>query len=98
MVPILPIVAGASFGASFIWDLYSQWKNYQYQKGVLDENERYWKDYVRNTGVKPRYPYRSGMYQNSAFLYSGLVRTHTSLVGYGVSETRRGKRGEWLYR
>lgn len=98
MVPILPIVAGVSFGVGIASDLYSQWKNYQYQKGVLSENERFWKDYIRNTGVKPRYPYRSGMYQNSAFLYSGLVRTHTSIADYGVSQYRKGNRGEWLYR
>lgn len=79
----LPVIAGASFAAGAISDLYSQWSNYNYQKAALDENERYWNDYIRNTGVKPRYPYRSGMYQNSAFLYSGLVRSHTSLIDSG---------------
>lgn len=93
MVPWLPIVAAASFGVSAISDLYSQWKNYQFQSGALQENERYWQDYYRNTGVKPRYPYRSGYYQNSAFLYSGLVRSHTSLVE-GAGRRSNG----WLYK
>lgn len=93
MVPWLPIIAGVSFGVSTVSELYSQWKNYQYQKGALQENERYWQDYYRNTGVKPRYPYRSGYYQNSAFLYSGLVRSHTSLVDSATSRA-----GRWLYK
>lgn len=95
MVAWLPIIAGVSFGVSAISDLYSQWKNYQYQSGALKENERYWQDYYRNTGVKPLYPYRSGYYQNSAFLYSGLVRSHTSLVD---SATSRSRSGGWLYK
>lgn len=83
LVPIIPIIAGVSFGASTIYDIYTNWKNLQYQKGALDENRRYWDDYIRNTGVQPRYPYRSGLYQNTSFLYSGVVRSHTSLVSVG---------------
>lgn len=39
----------------------------RYMNEAQQENERYWKDYEKNTGVRPRYPYRAGenaMYPN----------------------------------
>lgn len=29
---------------------------------TYSENQRYWYDYKRNTGINPRYPIRSGLY------------------------------------
>lgn len=29
---------------------------------AYSENQRYWNDYKRNTGINPRYPIRAGLY------------------------------------
>lgn len=31
-----------------------------YDQQAREENERYWTDYIRNTGADPRYPIRTG--------------------------------------
>lgn len=31
-----------------------------YEVGRIAENKRYWETYRKNTGVTPRYPYRTG--------------------------------------
>lgn len=31
-----------------------------YDRKAREENEQYWKDYTKNTGVEPRYPLRTG--------------------------------------
>lgn len=51
MVPLLPLFAGVGFGLSTI-----------YNTGKALDNRRYWNDYYRNTGYRPRYPYRAGVY------------------------------------
>lgn len=33
-----------------------------YAVGKAYDNYRYWSDYYRNTGYRPRYPWRAGMY------------------------------------
>lgn len=33
-----------------------------YSVGQALDNNRYWADYYKNTGVKPRYPWRAGKY------------------------------------
>lgn len=59
-------------------DLYSRpleqkSQNYQigYERASALENERYWRDYEKNTGKKPLYPYRTG----AAYDYSTLYNT-----------------------
>lgn len=42
----------------------------EYQRNLIADNERYWADYYKNTGITPRYPYRTGYYQNYGSLYS----------------------------
>lgn len=47
MLPLL--VAGAGLSAL-------------YSAGQALDNHRYWSDYYRNTGFRPRYPWRAGQY------------------------------------
>lgn len=49
MLPALLMGAGALAGGI-------------YSVGQAVENNRYWRDYYRNTGFKPRYPWRTGQY------------------------------------
>lgn len=51
----LPLVAGVMFGAGAI-------SSSAYSLKQAYETQNYWKDYGRNTGLSPRYPFRSGMY------------------------------------
>lgn len=47
---VLPLlVAGAALGAI-------------YSTGKALDSQRYWSDYYRNTGYRPRYPWRAGQY------------------------------------
>lgn len=36
-----------------------------YDRQAREENERYWADYAKNTGVEPRYPIRTGAQWNA---------------------------------
>lgn len=49
MLPALLMGAGALVGGI-------------YSVGQAVENNRYWNDYYRNTGFRPRYPFRAGQY------------------------------------
>lgn len=41
-------------------------KESYYDEQTRLENERYWEDYAKNTGVEPRYPIRVGAQWNQA--------------------------------
>lgn len=91
-IPVAPILAGAYIAASAGASVYSSYKNIQYQKAYMAENARYWKDYEKRTGLKPRYPYRAGSVYNTNSLYnsySSLVRSWTPLVGFGYGQVGR---------
>lgn len=73
-MPIPAIVAGilaagtiASAGAG-AYKTYRGTKtasaNLAYQMAMQRENTRYWNEYYKNTGYRPRYPYRSGYVYN----------------------------------
>lgn len=49
MIPALFAVASAGLGA-------------YYTVGQFRDNKKYWNDYYRNTGRRPRYAYKSGSY------------------------------------
>lgn len=54
-----PLVATAGmFGLDVVQFLYNTDQNVK----RLKENERYWSDYKKNTGITPLYPYRAGSY------------------------------------
>lgn len=96
----IPAIVFGSMAAGAVSQIYASHKNIQYQKSAMSENNRFWSDYERNTGVKARYPYRSGSVYNTNSLYnsySSSIRAHTSLIGYGAAQYNRNKRGDWLY-
>lgn len=43
--------------------MYNATQKYSYYKGYSAETSKYWDDYYKNTGYRPRYKYRSG-YEN----------------------------------
>lgn len=53
--------------------------SYDYNKLLMNENTRFWKDYEKNTGVLPRYPYRSGYNFNQTSLYGAQATQYGAL-------------------
>lgn len=69
----------AIFGALDVGiDIYSTAQNVEYRSNVDRENDTYWADYAKNTGIVPLYPYRAG-YSNG-YLGSALDATQ-AVVG-----------------
>ena len=68
-----PVVMAIVQGASSLGSLYSARANmasYDYTANRFRENERFWADYKKNTGLTPRYPYRAGAVNNLGQLYA----------------------------
>lgn len=55
-----------------------------YTRRSAQENRRYWNDYYKNTGFRPRYPMRSGAEYNLGKLYSA----RTTQISAQVSRLR----------
>lgn len=55
-----------------------------YNVGRAVDNKRFWDDYYKNTGFKPRYPYRSGYYDWVSDLSSSMMN-----VGFSYSMLKR---------
>lgn len=69
-LPVVPLLLGASFGLSSI-----------YNTGKALDTRAYWNDYYRNTGYRPRYSYRSGMYdwmKNDMYMLGSFRSTYSS--------------------
>ena len=66
---MLPLMAGAIGLTSAVGGIYGI--------GQAFENKRYWDTYYRNTGRKPRYPYRTGYYN-----YNNIAQ---SLGRFGIA-------------
>lgn len=49
------------------------YKTYRGVQGYF-ENKRYWEEYQKNTGYKPRYGYRSGYNYDWSSTFSGLYQ------------------------
>lgn len=87
-VPVLGILMGVSSGASSLGSLYSARANaasYQYTAAKFAENNRYWADYKKNTGITPKYPYRAGAVNDLGQLYG-----HQAGVVKGVAGVAKG--------
>lgn len=68
-----PLVMAVVGGASTLGSLYGAMGNmasYNYTANRFAENERFWADYKKNTGLTPRYPYRAGAVNNVGELYT----------------------------
>lgn len=100
MVAPLAVLYGASLAANAGIGLYTAYRNIKYQKAYMTENQRYWNDYHKRTGLRPKYPYRTGYHYNTASLYNSYasaVRSWTPLVGYGTSFQNTGYRSNYNY-
>ena len=83
MVAPVIVVAGAMMGSSILnYVLNERVANPQikmadyladYSRRYNNENKRYWADYYRNTGFRPRYPMRVGSEYNLAGLYGATT-------------------------
>lgn len=61
MLPLLPL----AFGLGSVL-------NGVYSVGQAVDSYHYWNDYYRNTGYKPRYPWRAGQYDYLSDVGHGL--------------------------
>ena len=75
--PLIPVAIGLSIGASTISGLArtyygskSAHTGLDYQLKAQRENSKYWSDYYKNTGFRPRYQYRSGAIWNPSAIAS----------------------------
>lgn len=73
MFPYVPLLMGVAMGTQAVSSIYG-YRNASYSKRYYEalerENNRYWGDYARNTGVKNRYPYRTGQVFNRSPIMS----------------------------
>lgn len=70
-----------------------------YHVGKGFENRQFWNDYYRNTGYRPRYPFRSGAYDDLneyskaigvPYLYSrGMSRSLRTSRGFKAKRSKR---------
>lgn len=67
---VAPLVAvlGASVGMQAVTGIYQFYMNHQ--RSI--ENQRYWDDYYRNTGIRPVYPFRAGDYTDYGYVLSAV--------------------------
>lgn len=84
-------VAGGLFkGASSVWKGYQNWQ-------YMDENERYWNDYKKNTGYYPRYPRRAGAYNDRVGVVLDSLAGVSSGLNTGFSGYYRSQQGQYGY-
>ncbi len=102
MVAPVIVIAGAMAGSSILnYVLNEKVANSQirqadyvadYSRRYNRENRRYWVDYYKNTGFRPRYPMRSGAEYNLSSLYgattsrnSAIASKYRAVANVGVS-------------
>lgn len=64
---LLPLAGGLFLAGGVLNSIYSVGQAY--------DSYRYWNDYYRNTGVRPRYPFRAGQYDWMADVGHGMYST-----------------------
>lgn len=77
MVPWVPIAFGLYSATHLGLDLYRAYGQRKVAQANLDylsrqekENKRFFDDYYKNTGIRPKYPVRSGASYNYGALYN----------------------------
>lgn len=55
--------------------------SYGYQSRYNAETERFWNDYYKKTGIRPRYPYRAGSNINYTSQYGAKLASDTAYFG-----------------
>lgn len=102
-VPVLGILMGVSSGASSLGSLYSARANaasYQYTAAKFAENNRYWADYRKNTGITPKYPYRAGAVNDVGQLYgrqAGVAKGAAGVAKGAVQGSRKVNDFYWMW-
>lgn len=83
----LPLLLAGTMAAGVLVNAYDAYRTHQvnavamdYQKGLQNEITRYWGDYYRNTGFRPRYPYRAGAVFDTSALYRMSYQNTMSVV------------------
>lgn len=104
---VLPALVGAYAGARVGLELYKGYQNKKisdYERSYYDslyrENQRFYSDYLKNTGFSPRYPQRSGAVPNMSALYRAQWNSSSWYFG-GLSSGISGAYGvssSFLYR
>ena len=92
VLPAILAIAGVTYAslklAGQVAELAVAGVDYVHEKTVehqrMVENERYWNDYERNTGVKVKYPHRTGAYTdwvgyNLDYMH-GVVRLYNNAL------------------
>lgn len=93
-VPVLGLLIGGSIGTQTLGSLYSARANaasYAYTANRFAENERFWADYKKNTGLTPKYPYRAGAVNNIGQLYgyqAGIAKGASGVAKGAVKGSR----------
>lgn len=90
MVAPVIVVAGAMAGSAILnYVLNEKVANSQirqadyvadYSRRYNRENSRYWADYYKNTGFRPRYPMRSGAEYNLGSLYGSIASRNAAVA------------------
>lgn len=90
MVAPVIVVAGAMAGSAILnYVLNEKVANSQirqadyvadYTRRYNRENSRYWADYYKNTGFRPRYPMRSGAEYNLSSLYGSITSRNSAVA------------------
>ena len=102
-IPVLGILMGVSSGASSLGSLYSARANaasYQYTAAKFAENNRYWADYRKNTGITPKYPYRAGAVNDVGQLYgrqAGIAKVAAGVAKGAVQGSRKVNDFYWMW-
>lgn len=90
MVAPVIVVAGAMAGSAILnYVLNEKVANSQirqadyvadYTRRYNRENSRYWADYYKNTGFRPRYPMRAGAEYNLSSLYGSIASRNSAVA------------------
>lgn len=91
-----PFLVYAGIGiASTFFDAYSAYQRRQvsdysskYQMSLIKDNENFWDYYEKRTGVKPRFPYRSGAIQDYSGYYNSRYQSNTAYYNANKSGLR----------
>lgn len=84
-MPLPLLAAGLIAGSGVVSGVYNV------KKGL--ETRKYWDQYYRNTGYRPRYPFRSGYYDIVPAISSSVAS-----VGYGYAVGARLSHRRYRYR
>lgn len=85
--PIVGALVAGTIASGFGSGAYSVYRSYMGGR----ENSRYWADYQRNTGVTPRYRYRSGYSYDYGRMLGGISQGFgASASAYGLYSYHRG--------